>query len=265
MTTASPAPARALPSAADLARNIEEVRARIGAAALRAGRDPAEVTLVAVSKTVPLEYLGLLDGLAELTDLGENRVQEAATKIEGLGLGRAVAWHLIGRLQSNKARVAVDLFDLIHSVDALDLAATVDRHARAAGKRQRVLFQVNVSGEESKGGFAPGELRAVAPALAALPNLQPEGLMTIAPLGAGDEALRNVFRSLRRLRDELVPAFPGPEWRHLSMGMTDDYELAVGEGATLARVGRALFGQRPPDKAGLDGKNAAAKIENRDI
>ncbi len=244
MTSAPSAPARALPSVDDLARNLETVRERIAAATRRARRDPAEVTLVAVSKTVPLDYLRLSEGIVGLADLGENRVQEAAPKIEGLS--RALTWHLIGRLQSNKARAAVGLFELIHSVDSLDLAAAIDRHAGGAGKRQRVLFQVNVSGEGSKGGFAPGALRAAARDLGTLPNLRPEGLMTIAPLGAGNGELREVFGTLRALHDKLAPAFPGSAWRHLSMGMTDDYELAVEEGATLIRVGRALFGQRPP-------------------
>jgi len=240
--------ARALPPADDLARNVDVVRARIAAAAARAGRAAAAVTLVAVSKTVPLDYLRSLDLGAEFADLGENRVQEAEPKVEALG--RAITWHLIGHLQSNKARAAVRLFDLIQSVDSHDLAATVDRHAAGAGKRQRVLFQVNVSGEESKGGFAPAELRAVAPRLAALPNLRAEGLMTIAPLDASDGESRDVFGRLRALRDELAPVFPGDAWRHLSMGMTDDYELAVEEGATIVRVGRAIFGQRPPLQEG---------------
>ncbi len=250
MTTAPSTPTRILPSADDVARNIGAVRARIVDASRRAARDPAEVTLVAVSKTVPLEYLRLLDGVARsvgLADLGENRVQEAAPKIEGLAhAGYPITWHLIGRLQGNKARAAVGLFDLIHSVDSLDLATTIDRHAGSSGKKQRVLFQVNVSGEESKGGFTPAALWVAAREFAALPNVRAEGLMTIAPLGADEGELRRVFRSLRALRDELAPVFPDRVWRHLSMGMTGDYEVAVEEGATLVRVGRAIFGQRPP-------------------
>jgi len=247
-TSATALSARALPPADDLARNVSVVRERIAAAAARAGRDAATVTLVAVSKTVPLDYLRSLDLSAKFADLGENRVQEAEPKVETLG--RAITWHLIGRLQSNKARVAVRLFDLIQSVDSPDLAATIDRHATAAGKRQRVLFQVNVSGEESKGGFAPAELRVAVPELAALPHLRAEGLMTIAPLGASDGEAREVFGRLRALRDELAPVFPGDAWRHLSMGMTDDYDVAVEEGATIVRVGRAIFGQRPPPREG---------------
>ena len=246
MTTMPTSSPRVLPSADELVRNVGAVRGRIAAAAARAGRDANEVTLVAVSKTVPLDYLRSVEAVAGFTDLGENRVQEAAPKVDALGqAGPPIAWHLIGHLQRNKAMAAVGLFDLIHSVDSRDLAASIDRYAGNAGKRQRVLFQVNVAGEESKSGFAPDALRAVAPELAALGRLCPEGLMTIAPLGADERELRAIFRSLRALRDELAPAFPGAAWRRLSMGMTDDYEVAVEEGATLVRVGRAIFGQRP--------------------
>lgn len=230
------------PAGDDIAANVIAVRARIAAAAARAGRDPSAVSLVAVSKTVPLERLRGVErhGIA---DLGENRVQEAAAKIAALG--GAVTWHLIGHLQSNKAKVAVRLFDLIHSVDSLELATAMDRHAASLGKHQRVLFQVNVSGEESKSGFTPAALDAVAERLAALPHLQPEGLMTIAPLDAAEPELRSAFRALHTQRDALAPLF-GDHWRHLSMGMTDDFEPAVEEGATLVRVGRAIFGERPP-------------------
>jgi len=235
-----------LPTAAlslyELARNIDTVRERIAAAAARAGRDAASVTLITVSKTVPVERLRGIE-TARATDLGENRVREAAAKIEALG--RPVSWHLIGHLQRNKARAAVELFDLIHSVDDVELAQTLDRHASALGKRQRVLFQVNVSGEESKDGFDPAALPAVAERLAALPSLRPEGLMTIAPQGAGDAELRRVFGALRALHEQLAPVFGAERWRQLSMGMSDDYETAVEEGATLVRVGRAIFGERP--------------------
>jgi pyridoxal phosphate enzyme (YggS family) len=228
------------------------VRARIVAAAGRAGREAEEVAVVAVGKTVPLERLQSALA-AGITDLGENRVQEAAAKIEALG--QVVTWHLVGHLQSNKAKAAVKLFDLIHSVDDVELATALDRHAGALGKRQRVLFQVNVSGEASKSGFSAAGLRTGVERLAALPHLQPEGLMTIAPQGAGEEELRGIFRALRLLRDQLAPAFPGGPWQHLSMGMTDDYEVAVEEGATLVRVGRAIFGERLPGGAGASGRH----------
>src|SRR5919197_2647888 len=245
-------PAPSIPgSGAELACNLAAVRARIVAAAGRAGREAKEVAVVAVSKTIPLERLHSAPA-AGITDLGENRVQEAAAKIEALG--RVVTWHLVGHLQSNKAKAAVTLFDLIHSVDDLELATALDRHAGALGKRQRVLFQVNVSGEASKSGFTPAELRTVVERLAALPHLQPEGLMTIAPQGADEEELRGIFRALRLLRDQLAPAFPGAPWRHLSMGMTDDYEIAVEEGTTLVRGGRAIFGERLPGGAAVSGR-----------
>ena len=246
MTTVPTSFPRVLPSADELTRNVAAVRDRIAAAAARAGRDAADVKLVAVSKTVPLDYLRSVEAVAGFTDLGENRVQEAASKVNALGqAGRPIAWHLVGHLQRNKAGAAVGLFSLIHSVDSRDLAAAIDRYAGSAGKWQRVLFQVNIAGEESKSGFTPDALRAAAPELAALGRLCPEGLMTIAPLGAGERELRAIFRSLRALRDELAPAFPGASWQSLSMGMTDDYDVAVEEGATIVRVGRAIFGQRP--------------------
>jgi PLP dependent protein len=243
MTTVSlPMPANPSPSDV-VAHNLAAVRARIDAATRRAGRDPASVTLVAVSKTVSLDRLRGIEAVG-ITDLGENRVQEAAAKIEALG--SAFHWHLIGQLQRNKARRAVALFDLIHSVDSLELASTLHRHAQSVGKRQRVLFQVNVVGEESKGGFSVAGMREAAAGLAQLPFLQPEGLMTIAPLGANEHQLRAVFGSLRDLHSELAACFDQYAWHHLSMGMTDDFEIAVEEGATLVRIGRALFGERPP-------------------
>jgi pyridoxal phosphate enzyme (YggS family) len=179
---------------------------------------------------------------AGITDLGENRVQEAGPKVAALG--RGYSWHLVGHLQRNKARAAVGLFDLIHSVDSIELAETLDRHAGALGKRQRILFQVNVSGETSKTGFTLADLLGGVNRLATLRNVQPEGLMTIPPIGAGVHELRSVFRDLRALRDDMAKVFSDGQWHHLSMGMTDDYEIAVEEGATLVRVGRAIFGER---------------------
>jgi pyridoxal phosphate enzyme (YggS family) len=245
-----------------IASNIAAVHERIAAAARRAGRDPADVTLVAVTKTQPPELVAEAIA-AGAADLGENRVQEAAAKIAALGDYRAaVRWHLIGHLQRNKARLAAageadaqrSLFDLIHSVDSLRLAEALARHA-PPGRAQPILLQVNVSGEASKEGFdlAGGlenrqALAALLPdveRIAALPGLALRGLMTIAPIVDDPEQARPIFRRLRELRDELARRFPQASWDELSMGMTDDFEAAIAEGATIVRVGRAIFGERP--------------------
>jgi pyridoxal phosphate enzyme (YggS family) len=229
-------------SADQLAENIARVRERIAEAARRAGRDPAEVTLVAVSKTKPVELVEMAYNLG-VTDFGENRVQEALPKIAHLH-APAVRWHLIGHLQSNKAGKVVEPFFCIHSVDSLHLAQRLSRYAQEAGKRLSLLLQVNVAGEASKEGMAPSEVPELARQIAALPALAIEGVMTIAPLVENPEEVRPVFRELRLLRDRLRAEVTASDWRHLSMGMTDDYEVAIEEGATIVRVGRAIFGER---------------------
>jgi PLP dependent protein len=230
-----------------IAGRLASVRGRIAQAAERAGRDPGAVTLVAVSKTFSIERIRAAIA-AGVTDLGENRVQEAQGKIPALKAA-GVRWHLIGHLQSNKARSALALFDVIHSVDTLALAEALSRRLAAASsddeRRLDVLFEVNAAGEATKQGFAPDALLAEAPALAALPRLRPRGLMTIAPQVADPEDARPVFRALRELRDRLAPAFAGP-FHDLSMGMSHDYPVAVEEGATLVRIGTAIFGARAP-------------------
>jgi PLP dependent protein len=230
-------------SAEQLAENIARVRTRIAEAAQRAGRDPAEVTLVAVSKTKPLELVEMAYNLG-VTDFGENRVQEALSKIEHFH-PQGLRWHLIGHLQSNKAGKVVGPFSCIHSVDSLHLAQALSRHAQEQGITLSILLQVNVAGEISKEGVSPTEARAVAQQIAALPALQIEGLMTVAPLVSNPEEVRPVFRELRLLRDRLRAEIPAGTWTQISMGMTDDYTIAIEEGATLVRVGRAIFGQRP--------------------
>lgn len=224
---------------------LEDVLARIERAAARAGRSQSDVTLVAVSKTHPAERVAEAAVLG-LRHFGENRIQEAVPKIEALA-GRGLVWHLVGHLQSNKAAKAVEHFDLIHSIDDPGLAAEVARRAGRIGKRQRVLVQVNCSGEASKSGCAPSEFPGLARAVAAFSELQFEGLMTIGPLDSDPESARPAFRQLRRLRDD-ARATLGLELPHLSMGMTDDLDVAVEEGSTLVRVGTALFGRReyPP-------------------
>jgi pyridoxal phosphate enzyme (YggS family) len=238
-----------------IASRFDQVRERIARAAARADRDPAAITLVAVTKTHPPEVIAEAIA-AGARDLGENRVQEAALKIPPLAAAYPDArWHLIGHLQRNKAKSAIELFDMIHSIDSLRLAETLNRllEERAAA-RLPVLLQVNVSGEASKEGFdLPGGianragLEALLPEverILALPCLDVRGLMTIAPIVADAEQARPVFRALRELRDELARRFPQTAWAELSMGMTDDFEAAIAEGATIVRVGRAIFGER---------------------
>ncbi|RIK56128.1 MAG: YggS family pyridoxal phosphate-dependent enzyme [Chloroflexi bacterium] len=228
-----------------IAENLAQVRARIAAAAARAGRDQAAVTLVAVSKTQPLAAIEAAYAAGQ-RDFGENRLEELWPKVEmaaQAGLGE-IRWHLIGTIQSRKTPQAVGPFVLIHSVDRMKIAARLSRDAEAAGRVMRVLLEVNISGEASKHGFAPAALMAEAAALADLRGIQVQGLMTMAPLEVEAEATRPVFRGLRQLRDALAAAYPAIDWRQLSMGMTNDFEVAVEEGATLVRVGSAIFGQR---------------------
>ncbi len=229
-------------SVEQLAENIATVRRHIAEAAQKAGRDPAEVTLVAVSKTQPVELVEMAYTLG-VTDFGENRVQEALPKIAHFH-PPTLRWHLIGHLQSNKAGKVVEPFACIHSVDSLHLAQALNRHAREEGRRLPILLQVNVAGEVSKEGMAPDDTPELARQITALPALQVEGLMTIAPLVHDPEEVRPVFHALRRLRDRLRAEIPTSAWTHLSMGMTDDYSVAIEEGATIVRVGRAIFGAR---------------------
>lgn len=230
-------------STEQLAENIAQVRARIAEAARKVGRDPAEITLVAVSKTKPVELVEMAYNLG-VTDFGENRVQEALPKIEHFH-PQGLRWHLIGHLQSNKAGKVVAPFSCVHSVDSLHLAQVLSKHAQEQGSQLPILLQVNVAGEASKEGMSPKEAPEIARQIASLPALHIEGLMTIAPLVDDPEKVRPVFRELRLLRDRLRDEVPASSWSHLSMGMTDDYGIAIEEGATLVRVGRAIFGQRP--------------------
>lgn len=224
--------------------NIEALRGRIAAAARAAGRRPEDVLLVAVSKTVDAGRVR--EAVAAGVDvLGENYVQEAQAKMAALEQA-PVSWHLIGHLQTNKARLAVELFDLIHSVDSLKLARELDKQAARIGKRQAVLIQVNTGGEASKSGVAVEEALALVAAAVRLEHLEVRGLMTIPPFFDAPERARPFFRELRVLRDRYLDA-PGANAavRELSMGMTGDFEAAIAEGATLVRVGTAIFGARP--------------------
>lgn len=229
-----------------LAANIAHVRSTIANAARRAGRDSAEITLVAVSKTRPVELVEMAYNL-KVTDFGENRVQEALPKIDAFH-PQGVHWHMIGHLQSNKAGKVVGAFDSVQSVDSLALAQTLQRQATKRAIRLPVLLEVNVAGEESKSGIRPDEVLPLARQIAELPALEVQGLMTVAPLVDDPEKVRSVFRSLRELRDLLSSELPECSWQHLSMGMTDDYSIAIEEGATIVRVGRAIFGERVYNK-----------------
>ncbi len=231
----------------DLLRdNLARVQDRIARAAARAGRDAAAITLVAVSKTHPVEALRAAYELG-VRHFGENRVEEAATKLPAFrqAIGDpGVVFHMIGHLQSRKASDAAALFDRVHSVDSVKLA---QRLSRFASKSLPILLEVNVSGEESKYGFDGArrdELFSAAGSILRLPNLQLDGLMTMAPVVEHAEQARPVFRALRELRDETAACYPNLKLPHLSMGMTDDFEVAIEEGATLVRIGRAIFGER---------------------
>ena len=218
----------------DIRQNVEGVQAAIERACRRCGRDPREVLLIAVSKTVDLERIRLAVE-AGVPALGENRVQEAKEKVATLG--HPVPWHLIGSLQTNKAKDAARIFDCIQSVDRLELAHELDRRAQAAGRVVDGLLQVNLGEEPQKGGLPPAEVKAVLDQVAALQGLRIRGLMAIPPLVPDAEAARPYFRRLRELRDAV-----GLE--HLSMGMSGDFEVAIDEGATMVRVGTAIFGPR---------------------
>jgi pyridoxal phosphate enzyme (YggS family) len=225
-----------------MAANIAHVRSIIAEAALRMGRAPEEITLVAVSKTMPVELVQMAYNLG-VTAFGENRVQEALPKIAAFH-PQGLSWHMIGHLQSNKASKVVSPFDCVESVDSLHLAQALSRHAGEQGKRLPVLLQVNVAGEASKEGLSPAEALELARQFLALPHIQVAGLMTIAPLVEDAEQVRPVFRELRLLRDQLRTELPSSSWQHLSMGMTGDYRVAIEEGATIVRIGRAIFGER---------------------
>ncbi|MBK6940345.1 MAG: YggS family pyridoxal phosphate-dependent enzyme [Planctomycetes bacterium] len=223
-----------------LQRNLDAVRTRIAAAAAKGGRTADSVRLVAVTKSVGADVVRELLPLLPTPEFGENRIADAEERAAAVPAGPT--WHLIGHLQANKVRRALNLFSWVHSVDDLDLLARIDRIAQELGRRPRILLQVNVSGEASKSGCTPEALRPLAQAAAAARHVEVVGLMTMAPLDREPEASRPWFRALRQLRDELARTGDMPaEFVHLSMGMTNDFEIAVEEGATLVRVGRALF------------------------
>jgi hypothetical protein len=221
--------------------NLDRVRGKISEAAGRAGRSPGEIRLVAVSKTHPAESVRIAHSAGQSL-FGESRVQEARGKIPELP--SSLEWHFIGHLQKNKIRHALPFFELFHSVDSLALATDINRIADEIGSRPHVLLEVNVSGEGSKFGFRPETLRAEMEGLLSLPRLTIDGLMTIPPLAAEAEGSRKFFVQLHELRDALQAEFK-MQLAELSMGMTNDYPVAIEEGATMVRVGTAIFGDRP--------------------
>ena len=226
-----------------IAARLSAIRARIAEAAARAGRDPADVLLIAVSKTFPIDAVRAAYDAGQ-RDFGENRVQEALQKISA-GADMSISWHLIGHLQSNKARKAAEQVALIHSIDGTDLLRRVDAGAAAAGRRVRVLVQVDLAGETTKHGAPPGALSEIFEAAKHCTAAEVVGLMLLPPLTENPEDARPWFRRLREQRDRLVDGgIPPAMLRQLSMGMSHDFEVAIEEGSTMVRVGTAIFGQR---------------------
>lgn len=229
-----------------IAENLTAVKRRIAAAAERVGRNPGDITLVVVTKKFSAEMVvEAVKAGAEV--LGENRAREAADKYAVLGgmVGsRHISWHFIGYLQTNKVKQIIGLADLIHSVDRVELALEIDKRARVAGKIQPVLIEVNMGGEAAKAGARAADASTLARQAEELPNLRVTGLMTMAQIASDPEETRVVFAGLRGLRDEIRQDFL-PGCAELSMGMTDDFEVAIEEGATIVRIGRAIMGPRP--------------------
>lgn len=226
-----------------VAENLRWLNEQIREAAVRAGQAPEQVVLVAVSKTMPAELIEEAHQAGQI-DFGENRMQEAIKKIPGLR--GSMRWHFIGHLQRNKARDAVELFDLIQSVDSLRLADEIDRQAERIGKVQDVLVQVNTTGEQQKSGCAVEDVEHLCLGIAGLKSVRLQGLMTIGPFVDERERIREAFRELKVIFDRLG----GTEWgrermRYLSMGMSGDFEIALEEGANMLRIGTAIFGSRP--------------------
>ena len=227
-----------------LLENIKNIYRKISYAAMRAGRSPFDIKLISVTKTVGI------DRIKEAIDLGlrifgENRVQEAKEKISKFEIRNSnlrIEWHLIGHLQKNKAKTAVELFDLIHSLDSVELAETLNKHAEKAGKVQRVLLEVKLSEEETKHGVSRKDLMGLIEAVSDMKNLKLEGVMTMPPFFENPEMARPFFRELRELRNSADAL--GYKLPELSMGMTNDFEVAIEEGATMVRIGTGIFGER---------------------
>jgi PLP dependent protein len=228
----------------DIGQNIRRIRERAAAAAASCGRSPDEIALLAISKTFSAESI-LQAVKAGLQCFGENRVQEAEDKILSLRRTLNLEWHLVGHLQSNKAKRAVELFNVIHSLDSVKLAFRISQAAFEMGKNQSVLLQVDLGQEETKFGADPTQIREIVEAVSGLKGIRVDGLMTIPPFFEDPEKSRPFYERLRRLRDALDAEQPGClGQKHLSMGMSHDFEEAIREGATIIRVGTAIFGSR---------------------
>ncbi len=226
-----------------ISSRVAEVRERIAAASARVGRDAADVTLIAVTKTHPASVIGAVRD-AGLMDVGENRIQEMEAKVAATG-GLDLRWHLIGHLQRNKVKKAVELAHLVHSVDSVRLARRLSDEASSRGVTVEALIQVNVAEEESKGGLAPASALDEIAEICSLPGLRITGLMSMAPFVDDERTIRSAFAATRKVRDD-ASSIPGFEGRHLSMGMSGDFEIAVEEGSTLVRLGTILLGEREP-------------------
>ncbi len=228
----------------NIAGNIQSIRERIERAAAACRRQPGEIMLLAVSKTFPVESISQA-AEAGILQFGENRVQEAETKIPYFPKTLKLEWHLIGHLQTNKARRAAELFDVIHSLDSIKLAAKLNQASLEIGKTLSVLLQIDLGGEETKFGADPAQIRDLTEAVSSLQGLQLDGLMTIPPFFENPDEVRPYFAKLRELRDAMESEQPGCLGRrHLSMGMSHDFEEAIREGATILRIGTAIFGER---------------------
>lgn len=226
----------------NISDNVKMIKQRIVSAAVKCGRDPDSIKLLAVTKTIPTEYIiKAID--AGITMIGENYVQEAKDKIAAIG-SRA-GWHMIGHLQTNKAKYVVALFDYVHSVDRLELAQELNRRAGLINRKLNILIEINVSGEKSKSGIPADDTPALIKQIAGLKNLAVRGLMTMAPYSNNPENARPYFCALRNLRDNISrQQISEIQLEELSMGMTDDFIVAIEEGATIVRIGRAIFGER---------------------
>jgi pyridoxal phosphate enzyme (YggS family) len=227
-----------------IADNIQSIRKRITQAAVGCGRSPGDILLLAISKTFPVEAIAQAVQ-AGMYQFGENRVQEAENKIPCFKKASNLTWHLVGHLQSNKARRAAQLFDVVHSLDSIRLAERLNQASLEIGKTLSVLLQVDLGGEETKFGATPRRIREMASAISNLKGIRLDGLMTLPPYFEDPEKVRPFFAKLRELKEMLESEQPGCLGRqHLSMGMSHDFEAAISEGATIVRIGTAIFGLR---------------------